>query len=510
MGEWVSTRANGAVGDGITDDTVAIQAALTASATNGVPLLGYPGDIYLVDALTYPALNQYNILNWNHSYLKQKTTQNVLNLMAGCRLENLGILGAGSAGTYYGSAISTVGCGGLGDLYVRNLFIQNMSKCLELEEVLYSDLDELILSYCDNAIYVTGVAGAGHTMSNSIKFSNLRIAHTYDDAIYINGSTNIEFDFLSMEGGRGRLTHFVSCHGININRLYQEGSCSDNVEEEAHLLDGTVNFKITNSEIGGGATTSMIRQFRLINSCRQIKIHDCYGYATDLNTQPLYSTDGTCQGLSIQNNDLYGMWTTNDYEPATSDIQGITWNWLVGAKVVYPFGPPNVASAGSTPACLDPYFESGGGYTPVVFHCTSTIDTVAYEGTKSWKTTWGNYTDGQTYVDGFITPPAAGTYYPVVTFWCKADADQRLEVNEMDTGAFSNLIVNIKGDGKWRFVAVGFPAWTNPASSRPWISQPDNQNGNSIWISKFCKHYCTTKAEADFWMQADTDCSVII
>jgi polygalacturonase len=50
--DWLNARHYGAVGDGITDDTIAIQAALDAAATAGGGVVYLPAATYVVSNLT--------------------------------------------------------------------------------------------------------------------------------------------------------------------------------------------------------------------------------------------------------------------------------------------------------------------------------------------------------------------------------------------------------------------------------------------------------------------------
>ena len=58
VGEWVSARNFGALGDGVADDTAAVQAAVNASVANNLALVFAPGT-YLVDNLIIPDNAEY-------------------------------------------------------------------------------------------------------------------------------------------------------------------------------------------------------------------------------------------------------------------------------------------------------------------------------------------------------------------------------------------------------------------------------------------------------------------
>lgn len=58
---WADVRAHGAVGDGVTNDTAAIQAAINAVASPG-GIVFFPPGTYLATALTYPTLKAISLV----------------------------------------------------------------------------------------------------------------------------------------------------------------------------------------------------------------------------------------------------------------------------------------------------------------------------------------------------------------------------------------------------------------------------------------------------------------
>jgi hypothetical protein len=75
-GPWVDVRAYGAVGDGATDDTVDIQAAIDASSVGDTIL--FPAGTYLISSEIVLKPNRtYTGLNYNKTIIKQKDSSNL-------------------------------------------------------------------------------------------------------------------------------------------------------------------------------------------------------------------------------------------------------------------------------------------------------------------------------------------------------------------------------------------------------------------------------------------------
>lgn len=109
---WVNVKDNGAVGDGVTDDTAAIQAVLTAAeSVPGGTVVYLPAGLYLVSALSYSSAaplvirgdgtGNYNAsqppvgLSWLVSSTSAPGTHVLeIDTAASCLLEDFGILAA--------------------------------------------------------------------------------------------------------------------------------------------------------------------------------------------------------------------------------------------------------------------------------------------------------------------------------------------------------------------------------------------------------------------------------
>ena len=87
MNEWISVRDFGAVGDGTTNDTVAIEAALSAIAVHPDKVLCFSGD-FLVDSLVFPA-GSYVAQNARFVLTNQTGMQYKIDLQDGVNIDAL-------------------------------------------------------------------------------------------------------------------------------------------------------------------------------------------------------------------------------------------------------------------------------------------------------------------------------------------------------------------------------------------------------------------------------------
>lgn len=116
---WVNVKDNGAMGDGVTDDTAAIQAVLTAAESNTMGTVVYfPAGIYMVDNLTYSSAaplvlkgDTWSNLGWtpcgsNIQANAPATSTSPLHILEldnaiSVTVEDLGVLGAQTATSAY-------------------------------------------------------------------------------------------------------------------------------------------------------------------------------------------------------------------------------------------------------------------------------------------------------------------------------------------------------------------------------------------------------------------------
>lgn len=142
--EWVSVKDFGAVGDGITNDTAAFNAALSAvSGLTQKPVVFVPAGNYVLDPITIPtrvvlAGPDFNTPDLNTdgallSFESLTTNQKAITLKAETQLKNLTINGpgksvAGSYGIYTGATRAEADANNLGsNVTLINIKVQNFN-----------------------------------------------------------------------------------------------------------------------------------------------------------------------------------------------------------------------------------------------------------------------------------------------------------------------------------------------------------------------------------------------
>ena len=159
-GNFVSVKTYGAVGDGLTDDTVAIQSAINAS--NNVY---FPSGVYAISSsIQLKQSSSYFGAGANQSILRYvgPTNQTVLNLngTTGSSIHDLGVLGTSGPTT----TITGIGFGNSSQNVVYNVYVSNFwNECVSL-----SGSDNTIRdSDLESCKVVLGATGNGHTIQNN-------------------------------------------------------------------------------------------------------------------------------------------------------------------------------------------------------------------------------------------------------------------------------------------------------------------------------------------------------
>lgn len=197
----VNVRAYGAKGDGVTDDTAAIQAALTAAAGKTLHL---PAGSYRVSSgLTVS--NRTRIagdgpLNSVMSYRTATTTTNRLFLfdnVDNIHMEDLGLVCDTGAGGRTTTAIAAVGAAGpVTELYLRRVYITGFQQYGVLldDDAYYVVLEQCRIYGCSNAV-ANGGTGTGNAVAvyfgkpvNAVRLRDCRISAN-DKAIDCSDNT---------------------------------------------------------------------------------------------------------------------------------------------------------------------------------------------------------------------------------------------------------------------------------------------------------------------------------
>lgn len=240
---WFNVRDYGAVGDGSTNDTTAVQNALDAAAVTG-GVCYFPPGTYSCSPLTH----YYNVSlqgdGENLSIIKARSSGNLLafaptdSYYPGQRIADL---------AFDGNSVATVGVflRGFYDLDMRRVYIHHCTTGLELRGTLVCNFSDMRITNCTTGIDTDSYtfSGVGFVQTNLNRFTNIRITDCSSWAIYHKGGSHVTFDGCDFERAG---TNGNSATGTF---YYQSPTTSDNI-----------GFKLTNSWIEavyGGAAISV-------------------------------------------------------------------------------------------------------------------------------------------------------------------------------------------------------------------------------------------------------------
>lgn len=233
-----SVKSYGAVGDGSTDDTAAIQACIDACNTAGGGIVYFPPGTYKITAsINLPAYTSIRITgagpNVSSILVSANSVKafNITGLAARVGIEDLWI----------GSTIARTGCYGIyvagtssavpaSEIYIRHVNIQNLNTGLYWSQVQLSKIDWLRIlnsvnsSITGNGMYFFGVVSS-RIRDVQITTTNGKIGGEYVlvdgdcDSVVLDGvegyggTTNVGFRFQLGAGTTGpRLTKAINCY----------------------------------------------------------------------------------------------------------------------------------------------------------------------------------------------------------------------------------------------------------------------------------------------------------
>jgi hypothetical protein len=485
----------GATGDGTTEDTAAVQAAIDAIDTNAGGIAnGSAWDIYLIETVTFNATSGSTLhkLIGNGSTLKQKTTNTVLYMDKTryyCTIEGFNILAqAGNAG--YGIYSAT----GEGCLVIDRCAITGFDAGFYGIYSLYNRISNSFFYLNNTAIYFIE-DGTDHSNFNSI--DNIRISGCKETAIILSNLNGFRAAQVAIEGSRVDVLNASGCIGVSLENFYVEGIGLDLNAAYTSVSTFTscagVRIALGNIAVNGGAGFHKWTSVFKIDSCQGVTIeNNLIPWKNGDNTCGLYTTDGLSSGILFARNKFTeGGPTTIDVVPTAQFKDN---SFTSGGWITLPVGMVEYGSMGAyNEYCTNPEFTDA--ITPGETGCTVTIDTgVGYGDSRSCKIAWSNVTNEATLS---ITDHTAGVKYGVLSFYYKADAAQVItaELHNVD----SALNVPVAGDNIWRFcqyVIPGAKEWDSNTS----IQFKSNLGTDNLWVDRVSLRRFDTAAEAATWM----------
>jgi hypothetical protein len=249
--EFVSVKDFGAVGDGVTDDTAAIQAALDAAANLGVDdkgaLVHFPSGKYkITSTINYPMGKFVSITGdgkpsmivWDGAasgtmFLMDNFTGDEKKIF----IENIQ-LKADAADTVIGFEINRTSGQAVVNVSFRHILFNTMGVALqasnECDQIVFEN--NYILSYQTHGIkLLNGVCNNWFIQNNHFRSG---IANSV--ALSSEGSVNIVFTNNTVQSGAAiRVVDLTDCDRVELNNIYAEATGS-------HATKYTA-FKLTNS-----------------------------------------------------------------------------------------------------------------------------------------------------------------------------------------------------------------------------------------------------------------------
>jgi hypothetical protein len=282
LSQYVSVKDFGAVGDGIADDTAAIQAAQQASKFVYVP----PGDYSVSGLRIYDQVNLMGAGYENTRFLQRSAGQPAINCLSDAtvgqllslRLENFGVVGHASA------SVAAVKIEALGVYAIyRSHFDMIISSC-------YQALN-MQASTANNVFYCT---------------FQMDIVGTQTTSVVLNGGVYNTYDFFIVGAANGRVIEHGGFNNL-FTRLVTDGQivCTgQNITYLGLSLEELPNTPPTPVGIVlGGFNQVLITPTIILNPTNSTKITHCIQpFASSLIINPRFLVTGTLNPFTANDN----------------------------------------------------------------------------------------------------------------------------------------------------------------------------------------------------------------
>jgi len=272
-GVTVDVTAYGALGDGITDDTAAVTAALTAAKLSTRSVYFPAGSYEIASDLT---------VDWHFATLCGDGANSVINFtngglvldgsvtqMSRTTLRDLRISRSGTAGPVLSLKGAGAGSGAIRFAF-DNLDIQGSTgDGLEVSGSYIGTITGCYFRSCTGrGVYLHAPASFPTFSSNAISFHGGEIQQNTGGGVELNRATNISFFGTTIEGNAAFGAKLNDCYSIGFYNIYMESNGSDDIL----IGDVTTNRGVVvtsgyfaesgTSNAGGVAKTRSIRAIR--------------------------------------------------------------------------------------------------------------------------------------------------------------------------------------------------------------------------------------------------------
>lgn len=265
----------GAVGDGTTDDTTAVQSAATAAISSGLCLLFAPGGEYrITSTLVLDTGTQgfnpvdFSVLGWGATLILDANNAPVMRLtgenphgflIEGLRLKHATAQASTNTESYgirFDSTWNGTTLHGSYNFTIRGIKFENVFRALGNFQTGARPVWGMWIEACDMASNTSGAflyhnASTGSSPNIHIQDCYINRTSTQELSIYMFACGSVQIENMEINSGTGMLMRFTSCSTISIQHLTTEGCIiPDSVTDwqRSYLLFEDTDFDVQNSQ----------------------------------------------------------------------------------------------------------------------------------------------------------------------------------------------------------------------------------------------------------------------